>query len=315
MQIVILDGHTANPGDLSFDGLREFGNLSVYERTPPDLIAQRLRGADIVFTNKTPLRLEHLGTTKKLKFIGVLATGYDVVDVAAAAARGIVVCNVPAYSTDSVAQHVFALLLEICQNVGLHDRAVHAGRWTNSPDYCFWDTPLIELSGKTLGIFGCGRIGCRVAEIGKAFGMRVLGSSPRERSGFAGRYVDFDTLLAESDVLTLHCPATEKTKGIINAETLAKMKDGAILINTSRGALVVEQDLCDALESRKLYAAGVDVAAKEPIPANSPLLKARSCYITPHIAWAPYEARKRLIDITVENLRAFLAGKPVNQVN
>ncbi len=315
MQIVILDGHTANPGDLSFDGLREFGNLSVYERTPPDLIAQRLRGADIVFTNKTPLRLEHLETTKKLKFIGVLATGYDVVDVAAAAARGIVVCNVPAYSTDSVAQHVFALLLEICQNVGLHDRAVHAGRWTNSPDYCFWDTPLIELSGKTLGIFGCGRIGCRVAEIGKAFGMRVLGSSPRERSEFTGRYVDFTTLLAESDVLTLHCPATEKTRGIINAGTIAEMKDGAILINTSRGALIVEQDLCDALESRKLYAAGVDVAAKEPIPANSPLLKARSCYITPHIAWAPYEARKRLIDITVENLRAFLAGKPVNQVN
>lgn len=315
MQIVILDGHTANPGDLSFDGLREFGNLSVYERTPPELIAQRLRGADIVFTNKTPLRLEHLETTKKLKFIGVLATGYDVVDVAAAAARGIVVCNVPAYSTDSVAQHVFALLLEICQNVGLHDRAVHAGRWTNSPDYCFWDTPLIELSGKTLGIFGCGRIGCRVAEIGKAFGMRVLGSSPRERSEFTGRYVDFTTLLAESDVLTLHCPATEKTRGIINAGTIAEMKDGAILINTSRGALIVEQDLCDALESRKLYAAGVDVAAKEPIPANSPLLKARSCYITPHIAWAPYEARKRLIDITVENLRAFLAGKPVNQVN
>ncbi|MBQ2770304.1 MAG: D-2-hydroxyacid dehydrogenase [Clostridia bacterium] len=315
MQIVILDGYTLNPGDLDYSVLKQFGTLSVYDRTPADQIKNRLLGADIVFTNKTPIREEHLQKANRLRYIGVLATGYDVVDVAAAARRGIPVCNVPGYGTDTVAQHVFALLLEICQNVGLHDHSVHSGRWANCPDYCYWETPLIELSGKTLGIFGCGAIGRKVASIAQAFGMEVIGCSKNQRPGFVGEYVDFDTLLARSDVLSLHCPATEETRGLINRDTIAKMKDGAILINTARGALVEEEDLAQALNDRKLYAAGLDVSVREPISPASPLLKARSCYITPHIAWASLEARQRLLNITVDNLRAFLAGAPRNRVN
>lgn len=315
MQIVILDGYTLNPGDLSFDALGAFGKLSVYDRTPEDEIARRLLGADIVFTNKTPIRSEHLAKANRLKYIGVLATGYDVVDIEAANERGIPVCNVPDYGTEAVAQHVFALLFEIAKNVGLHNRAVHQGRWTHSPDYCFWEAPLFELTGKTLGIFGCGRIGRRVAEIGNAFHMRVLGCTPHPRENFMGEYVDFHRLLKESDVITLHCPATDRTRGIMNRDTFAKMKEGAILLNTARGALVDEQDLFEALESRHLYAAGVDVASREPISAANPLLKARNCYITPHIAWASYGARKRLIEISAENLRSFLDGKPIHQVN
>ena len=315
LQIVILDGFTLNPGDLSYDALTEFGRLSVYDRTPEEETARRLLGADIVFTNKTPLREEHFVRANRLKYIGVLATGYDVVDTAAARARGIAVCNVPDYGTDAVAEHVFALILEIARGAGRHDRAVHQGRWTHSPDYCFWETPLFALSGKTLGVLGCGRIGRRVSEIGGAFGMRVLGCSPHERAGFAGEYVDFPALLAESDILTLHCPATDATRGIMNRDTFRRMKDGAILINTARGALVDEQDLFEALESRKLFAAGVDVVSREPVSAANPLLKAPNCIITPHNAWATYGARKRLIEISVENLRSFLGGNPANLVN
>ncbi len=315
MQIVVLDGHAVNPGDLSWDCLREFGTLSVYDRTPPEFAAQRLIGADVAFVCKTVIDEAALARARNLRMIGLLCTGTDAVDLAAAARRGIVVCNVPSYSTDAVVQHTFALLLEVCSLVSLHNREVHRGRWTHSPDFCFWDAPLIELSGKTFGVLGCGQIGCRAAGAAMAFGMRAIGFSRGEHPAFPGERVPFETLLAESDVLSLHCPATEQTRGVINAASLARMKEGAILLNTARGALCVSQDVADALESGRLRAYAADVAAREPILRSDPLLDARNCILTPHIAWAPRETRQRLLRLAAENLRAFLNGTPVNRVN
>lgn len=315
MQIVVLDGHAVNPGDLSWDCLREFGTLSVYDRTPPEFAAQRLIGADVAFVCKTVIDEAALARARNLRMIGLLCTGTDAVDLAAAARRGIVVCNVPSYSTDAVVQHTFALLLEVCSLVSLHNREVHRGRWTHSPDFCFWDAPLIELSGKTFGVLGCGQIGCRAAGAAMAFGMQAIGFSRGEHPAFPGERVPFETLLAESDVLSLHCPATEQTRGVINAASLARMKEGAILLNTARGALCVSQDVADALESGRLRAYAADVAAREPILRSDPLLEASNCILTPHIAWAPRETRQRLLRLAAENLRAFLNGTPVNRVN
>ena len=311
MKIVVLDGHAANPGDLSWAPLEELGELSVYERTPAELVDARMADADLVLTNKVALTRERMARAKRLKYIGVLATGYNVVDVAAAAELGITVTNIPAYSTDSVAQMVFALLLEICQQVGHHSAAVQDGRWSANPDFCFWDTPLIELAGKTMGIVGYGRIGHKVAEIARCFGMNVIAwtRTPRDPE-----CVSLDELLSRSDVISLHCPLFPETKELINRETIAKMKDGAILINTSRGPVVNEADLRAALDSGKLYAAGADVATVEPLPSDSPLLGAKNLFLTPHIAWATFEARARLMGIAVQNVRAFLAGAPVNTV-
>ena len=312
MKIVVLDGYAANPGDLSWAPLEALGELTVYDRTPADQIAARIADAELVLTNKAVLSRELIAGAKKLKYIGVLATGYNVVDVAAAKELGVVVTNIPAYSTDSVAQLVFALLLEICHNVGHHSQAVHAGRWSANADFCFWDTPLIELAGKTMGIVGYGRIGHKVAEIARCFGMNVIAwtRTPRDPE-----CVSLDELLARSDVISLHCPLFPETKNLINRDTIAKMKDGVILINTSRGPVVNDADLRAALESGKVYAAGADVSTVDPIPADSPLLGAKNMFLTPHIAWATFEARERLMDIAVKNVEAFLAGTPVNTVN
>ena len=311
MKIVVLDGYAANPGDLSWAPLEALGELTVYDRTPADQIAARIADAELVLTNKAVLSRELIAGAKKLRYIGVLATGYNVVDVAAAKELGVVVTNIPAYSTDSVAQLVFALLLEICHNVGHHSQAVHAGRWSANADFCFWDTPLIELAGKTMGIVGYGRIGHKVAEIARCFGMNVIAwtRTPRDPE-----CVSLDELLSRSDVISLHCPLFPETKNLINRDTIAMMKDGVILINTSRGPVVNDADLRAALESGKVYAAGADVSTVEPIPADSPLLGAKNMFLTPHIAWATFEARERLMDIAVKNVEAFLAGTPVNTV-
>jgi len=312
MKIVVLDGYTLNPGDLDWDGMENLGGLTVYEKTLPGDTLSRIGNAEAVFTNKTLLTREAIEKAPNLAFIGVLATGYNVVDLSAARERNIPICNVPAYSTQSVAQFVFALLLELCHHVAQHNKAVQKGRWTNSPHFCFWDTPLIELAGKTMGIIGFGRIGQTTANIARAFGMKVLAYSPSRKGPDD---LTLDEVLENSDVISLHCPLNDQTKHIIRQETIAKMKDGAILINTARGPLINEQDVRDALISGKLYAAAMDVASEEPIRADSPLLGLDNCLITPHIAWAPKEARQRLMDIAVANLRAFLDGKPQNVVN
>ena len=319
MKIVILDGYTENPGDLSWDALRAFGDLTVYERTPyeDDEIARRIGDAEVVFTNKCPIRRAVIDACPDLRYISVLATGYNIVDVAYAAERGIPVSNVPTYGTAAVGQFAIALLLEICHHVAYHSEAVHAGRWASNPDWCFWDYPLIELAGKTMGILGFGRIGQTTGRIAKALGMTVLASGSRETE--AGRaiaeYVDRETLFARSDVIVLHCPLFPETEGMINRESIAKMKDGVILINNSRGPLIVEQDLAEALHSGKVMAAGLDVVSTEPIRSDNPLLTAPNCFITPHISWAPKEARQRILDCSVQNLRGYLAGRPVNVVN
>ena len=319
MKIVILDGYTENPGDLSWDALRAFGDLTVYERTPyeDDEIARRIGDAEVVFTNKCPIRRAVIDACPDLRYISVLATGYNIVDVAYAAERGIPVSNVPTYGTAAVGQFAIALLLEICHHVAHHSEAVHAGRWASNPDWCFWDYPLIELAGKTMGILGFGRIGQTTGRIAKALGMTVLASGSRETE--AGRavaeYVDRETLFANSDVIVLHCPLFPETEGMINRESIAKMKDGVILINNSRGPLIVEQDLAEALHSGKVMAAGLDVVSTEPIRSDNPLLTAPNCFITPHISWAPKEARQRILDCSVQNLRSYLAGSPVNVVN
>lgn len=317
MKIVILDGYTENPGDLSWEGFAALGELTVYERTAAADIVPRIGDAEIVYTNKTPITAETLAACPKLRYIGLLATGYNVVDVAAAKARGVAVTNIPTYGTAAVAQFAIAMLLEICHHVAHHSDAVHAGRWTANPDWCFWDYPLIELDGKTMGIIGFGRIGQATGRIARALGMRVLAydSRPSDAGRAIAEYVPLDELLANSDVISLHCPLFPETEGIINKANIARMKDGVILLNNSRGPLVVEQDLSDALNSGKVYAAGLDVVSTEPIRPDNPLLKAKNCFITPHISWAPRESRQRLMDIAVENLRAFLAGAPVNVVN
>jgi glycerate dehydrogenase len=317
MKIVVLDGYTLNPGDLSWDALAALGETAVYDRTPTDEILARIGNADAIYTNKTPLTRETIQACPNLKFIGVLATGYNVVDVAAAKERGIPVCNVPTYGTAAVGQFAIAMLLEICHHVAHHSEAVHKGRWSDNIDWCFWDYPLIELEGKTMGVIGFGRIGQRTGEIAKALGMRVLAYDAYQNdAGKAiGTYVDLDTLLRESDVISLHCPLFPETKGIINAASIAKMKNGVILLNNSRGPLIVEQDLANALNSGKVYAAGLDVVSEEPISPNNPLLSAKNCFITPHISWAPKESRARLMNIAVENLANWMGGKPTNVVN
>ena len=319
MKIVILDGYTENPGDLSWDGLRAFGEVTVYDRTPYETaeIIRRIGDAEIVITNKTPLCREVLDACPAIRFIAVLATGYNVVDVKAAREKGIPVSNVPAYGTASVAQYAIALLLEITSRVAHHSEAVHAGRWEHADDWTFWDYPLIELAGKTMGIVGFGRIGQTTGRIAKALGMTVLAAGSRETE--AGRaiaeYVDLDTLYARSDVIALHCPLFPETKNMINRESIAKMQEGLSRIHSGRGGLIVEQDLADALNAGKVLAAGVDVVSTEPIRGDNPLLTAKNCLITPHISWAPKEARQRILDCTEENLRGFLAGSPVNVVN
>lgn len=316
-KIVVLDGYTENPGDLSWEPLAALGELTVYDRTPVDKIVERIGDADIVYTNKTPVSRETLDACPNVKFIGVLATGYNVVDYVAAKEKGIPVTNVPTYGTAAVGQFAIALLLEICHNIGHHSKAVHEGRWANNDDWCFWDYPLIELDGKIIGIIGFGRIGQVTGKIAKALGMKVIAyDSFENESGKAiGEYVDLETLLKTSDVIALHCPLFPETQGIINKESIAKMKDGVIILNNSRGPLVVEQDLTDALNSGKVYAAGLDVVSTEPIKGDNPLLTAKNCFITPHISWAPKESRQRLMDVAVENLRQYLKGTPVNVVN
>lgn len=319
MKIVILDAYVENPGDLSWAPLEQLGELTVYDQIPTDpaSVIACIGDAQVVVVNKTPIGRAVMDACPGVKCFCILATGYNIIDVNYARTRGIPVCNVPAYGTDAVAQFTIALLLEICSQVALHDRTVHEGKWQNSPQWCYWECPLVELAGKTLGIIGFGRIGRQVGRIARAMGMRVLAYSPSEcaEGREIGTYVDLHQLLAQSDVVSLHCPQFPETEGIINRETIARMKDGAILLNASRGGLVVEQDLADALERGKLSAAGVDVVSEEPIRADNPLLRAPNCIITPHIAWAARECRQRIIDTTADNIRAFLAGAPINVVN
>lgn len=318
MKIVVLDGYTENPGDLSWEGLEALGELMVYDRTPKELVQERIGDADAIYVNKVVISREILEKCPNLRFIGMLATGYNVVDVEAAKERGVVVCNIPNYGTDAVGQFAIALLLEICHHVQHHSTAVHEGRWAENPDWCFWDYPLIELAGKTMGIIGFGRIGQCTARIAQALGMKILAYDAFKNPDLISetcQYAELDTLLANADVISLHCPLFPDTEGIINKDTISKMKDGVIILNNSRGPLIVEQDLADALTSGKVYAAGLDVVSTEPIKADNPLLNAPNCLITPHISWAPKESRQRLMDIAVNNLKQFVAGVPVNVVN
>ena len=319
MRTVVLDGYTENPGDLSWDWLKAFGEYEVYDRTPSDEaeIIRRIGTAEIVITNKVPISAAVIDACPGLKYIAVTATGYNVVDYEYAKRRGIPVSNVPAYGTAAVAQFAIAMLLEICHHIAHHSQAVHEGRWEHAEDWCFWDYPLIELDGKTLGIIGFGRIGQQTGRIAKALGMTVLasGSRPTESGRAIAEYVEQDELFARADVIALHCPLFPETQGIINKDSIAKMKDGVIIINNSRGGLVVEQDLADALNSGKVAAAGLDVVSTEPIKGDNPLLTAKNCIITPHISWASKEARERIMVCTEKNVRAYVEGSPVNVIN
>ena len=320
MKIVVLDGYAENPGDISWAPLEALGELTVYDRTAlteSPLIAERIGDAEIAVTNKTPLTRAIIDACPNLRAIAVLATGYNIVDTAYARTKDIPVMNVPVYGTDNVAQYAIALLLEACSQVGHHDRSVHAGEWTRSINFCYWQKPLIEVSGKTAGIIGFGRIGQAVARILSAMNVRVLAYSRSERA--EGRaladYVPLDTLFQKSDFIFLHCPLTPETDGIINAANIAKMQDGVIIVNNGRGQLIVEEDLAAALTSGKVACAAVDVASTEPIAAENPLLHAPNCIITPHISWATKEARERIMQMTADNVRAFMEGKPTNVVN
>lgn len=317
MKIVVLDGYTLNPGDLSWDGLCTLGECEIYDRTPPELVVERARGAEVLFTNKVLVGRKEMEQLPELRYIGVLATGYNIVDVEAAKERGIPVTNIPEYGTRSVAQMTFAHILELAQHVGHHAWTVHEGRWTASPDFCYWDYPLIELADRTMGIIGIGRIGRASAELALAFGMKVLAYDVFTPQNLpAGiTMVDLETLLRESDVVSLHCPLTAENKGIINKDRLAMMKPTAFLVNTSRGPLIVAEDLADALNNDRIAGAGLDVLTVEPPPADNPLLTAKHCLVTPHISWATGAARARLMGTVVENLQAFLAGKAQNVVN
>lgn len=317
MKIVVLDGYTENPGDLSWDGLRALGELTVYDRTRPEEAASRIQDAEIIVTNKVPVTRALLDQCTGIRYVSVLATGYNVVDLKAASERGIPVSNVPAYSTAAVGQFTIGMLLEICCQIGFHDRSVHNGDWAACPDFCYWKTPLIELAGKTMGIIGFGRIGRQTGAIARAMGMQVLatGSRPCDEGRAIAEYVDLDTVLRRSDVISLHCPLFPETTGIINKDTIAKMKDGVIILNMARGPMIVEEDLAQALNSGKVYAAGMDVVSQEPIRADNPLLTAKNCFITPHIAWASRECRQRIMDITEQNIRSFLEGNVRNRVN
>ena len=318
MKIVILDGYTLNPGDLSWDELKQSGDVEIHDRTPQEKVVERAKDAEVVFTNKTPLGEDLLKQLPRLKFIGVLATGYNIINIEVAKQQGIVVSNVPGYGTPSVVQMTFALLMELTLHVQHHSNTVREGKWSASKDFCYWDYPLVELANKTLGIIGFGDIGGKVADVATAFGMSIIGNSRTQtdqshRKNF--KWVSVTELLEQSDVVSIHCPLTPETKGLINKENLQLMKPSAYLLNTSRGPVIVDQDLADALNSDVIAGAGIDVLSTEPPPAGNPLFTAKNCIITPHIAWATKEARSRLMDITVNNLNAFLKGEPVNVVS
>lgn len=318
MKIVILDGYALNPGDLSWESLRQLGELTVYDRTPADKVVERSRGAEVVITNKTPIRENEINQLSSLKYIGVIATGYNIIDIEAAKKKGILVSNVPGYSTASVVQLTFALVLELCLHVQRHSDSVMDGKWARSLDFSFWDYPLVELSGKTMGIIGFGGIGQAVADVATAFGMKIIASSRTQtdqssRKNF--RWVSIPELLKDSDVISIHCPLTGDTQGLINAENLKLMKSSAFLINTARGPIIVDQDLADALNKGIIAGAGIDVLSVEPPSKDNPLFNAKNCIITPHIAWATLEARTRLMRIAANNLASFIKGEPVNIVN
>ena len=317
MKIVVLDGYTENPGDLSWEELGKLGELTVYDRTAAEDIVSRIGDAEVIITNKTPISRATMDACPNIRYIALLATGYNVVDVNAAKEKGIPVSNVPTYGTAAVGQFAIAMLLEICHHVAHHSDTVHAGKWNTCADWCYWDYPLIELDGKTAGVIGFGRIGQTTGRIAKALGMNVIAYDlyPNESGKAIAEYVDLETVLAQSDVLFLHCNLTPENTGLINKENIAKMKDGAILINNSRGQLIDEQDVTDALNSGKLGAAGLDVVYSEPIKADNPLLGAKNCIITPHMSWGAKEARQRIMNITVDNVKAYLDGAPVNVVN
>lgn len=318
MKIVILDSNALNPGDMSWAQIRAFGDVTTYPRTQgKEEIIARIADSQIVLLNKVPIDADILDACPSIKLICCLSTGYNVVDIHAARARNIPVCNVPAYSTAAVSQFTFALLLELCHRIGHHDKTVHDGKWAACPDFCYWDTPQMELAGKTIGIIGFGRIGQAVGRIARAIGMKVLAysRSSRPEGEEIAEYVDLDTLLTHSDIVSLHCPLFPETENLINAATIAKMKDGAILLNTARGQVIDETAVADALNSGKLRGAAVDVVSEEPISPTNPLLSAPNCIITPHMAWAPMETRQRILDVTVENIQSFLSGGSKNVVN
>jgi len=321
MKIVILDGYTENPGDLSWEKMKSIGKLTVYDRTSlTDMseIITRIGDSEAVITNKTPLPKKVFEACSNIKYVGVLATGYNIVDYVTAKEKGIPVCNIPTYGTDAVSQFAIALLLEICHHIGHHSNEVQKGRWQNNNDWCFWDYPLIELAGKTMGVIGYGRIGQSTGRLAQALGMNVLAYDVHRNQSLESttcRYSDLDELYSKADVISLHCPLFLETEGMINKNSISKMKDGVIILNNSRGQLIVEEDLKDALNSGKIYAAGLDVVSSEPIEKDNPLLQAKNCIITPHISWAPKESRQRLMDIAVANLQAFINGKPANVVN
>ena len=315
MQIVVLDAFSFNPGDIDWEPIERFGHLTVYMNTPPELIGERLKNADIAFTNRARIGEAEFSAAPNLRFLGLFATGYDKIDLLAAKKHGIAVCNAPGYSTESVAQHAIALMLALTNRAAPLDAEVRKGRWTQTFGDCTWDAPVIELSGKTFGVLGTGEIGCAAARIASALGMRIIGHSRSERKGFIGSYVSLDELYRTSDVLSLHCAATPETRGMIDNSAFSRMKKSAILINTARGVLINEQDLAQALNNDLIYAAGLDVAAAEPISADNPLLSAKNCLITPHVAWIPLETRMRLMGIAAENLAAFLAGGRLNRVD
>lgn len=318
MKIVVLDGYTLNPGDISWEGMEAYGDVTVYDRTKAEDVVERIGDAEVVYTNKTPITKETLDACPSVKFIGVLATGYNIVDIEAAKEKGIPVSNIPTYGTAAVSQFAIALLLELCHHIGAHSDAVKAGEWTNNADWCFWKYPLVELAGKTMGIIGFGRIGQDTGRIAQALGMKVLAYDSFRKPELESEtchYADLDTLLAESDVISLHCPLFPSTEGIINKDSIAKMKDGVMIINDSRGPLIVEQDLRDALDSGKVAGAALDVVSTEPIQMDNPLIGAKNVILTPHIAWAPKESRQRLMDIAVDNLKAYVDGAVQNVVN
>lgn len=320
MKMVVLDGFTLNPGDLSWEGLKQFGDLKVFARTDfnPKTVIDAIGDANVVFTNKVPMPKEVIEQAPNLKYIGVLATGYNIIAIEKAKELGILVTNVPTYGTNGVAQFTMALLLEMCHHIGDHNNAVQNGEWSKSLDFCFWNSPLIELAGKTMGIIGFGRIGQATAKMAQAFGLKILAYNRSQDTSLETetcRYATLDTLFEKSDIISLHCPLSESTQGIINSENIAKMKTGVMLINTSRGGLIIEEDLKNALNSGKVAMAAVDVVSSEPIKENNPLLKAKNCIITPHIAWAPIESRNRMMTITVDNLKAYINGNPKNIVN
>ncbi len=321
MKIVVLDGYTENPGDLSWSPLEELGELTVYDRTPvgdTKEIISRIADSEIVLTNKTPISKEVIDACISIKYIGVLATGYNVIDFTYARTKNIPVVNIPSYGTAAVGQFAIAMLLEICHHAGHHSNAVHDGRWTDNLDWCFWDYPLIELAGKVIGIIGYGRIGQTTGRIAQALGMKVLALDTNKNPDLVSetcQYVELDELLKESDVISLHCPLFSETEGIINKVSINKMKDGVIILNNSRGPLIVEEDLSEALNSGKVYAAGLDVVSTEPIKPENPLLTAKNCIITPHISWASKESRQRIMNMAAENIIAFINGNPINVQN